>query len=100
MSFLRTILALLLSVSLAGYGMAAASALHAHADGEAFAVHALPDGGHSVDHHSETIHEDQDAEGSEHYESGLHSHSVPQFASVDAGLVTLAAALSSSLQWP
>jgi len=104
MDFLRKCLAILLTIALAAYGIAATASAHAHAYSGFHGVHAIDDHHHdgAVAHHADDIdrHDSQPAPEdplspvSEHHESGFHSHAAPQFGPVDAS-IAIALALRS-----
>lgn len=88
MSLLRQIIAILLVVSLANYGTLATAAVHSHEFVGFHQVHSVSDHDHEHDHHAEKDRlssgvefpaEDGAPEGTGHKESGLHTHSTPQF---------------------
>lgn len=100
MKFLRAILAAILVVAFAQYGVAATAAPHAHAADDFHAVHVIAldthDRGHHADvpEHHEHGAEAGDLSGTGHDEADLHAHCAPHFKQADAPILLIAAELS------
>lgn len=99
MVFARRLLALMISLALANYGVVATVAAHAHEHGAFHPAHVISVDDHDRGHHhdalfSENADFDHDDElpAPDHTETGFHTHSVPQFGPTDAAL-TLALVL-------
>lgn len=108
MRFLRQVMAAILMVAFAGYGVTASAPAHAHAADEFHAVHVIAVDTHDRSHHTDgPEHDDHgpeavDVSGADHDETDLHAHGAPHFNDADAPIFLIAAdvadaALSSVL---
>lgn len=93
MVFARRLLALMISLALANYGIVATAAAHTHEHGAFHPAHVISVDDHDHGHHhdapdSENAGFDHDNElpAPGHSETGFHTHSTPQFGPNDAGL--------------
>ena len=98
MRFLRPILAAILVVAFAQYGVAATAPPHAHEADDFNAVHVIALDAHDRGHHGEG-HEHHDDEpggfsGVGHDETDLHAHCAPHFTEA-ASTILLTAAITS-----
>ncbi len=101
MRFLRPILAAILVVAFAQYGVAT-TAPHAHAADDFHAVHVIAVDTHDRGHHGEGLeHNDHDYEAGDysgvgHDETDLHAHCAPHFTEAGATILLTAAIVSDA----
>lgn len=94
--------ALGLAFALANYGVLATASAHTHEAIGFHQVHVAVDD-HNDDHHHDDagdVDGDENAPGSEHHESGYHSHSSPQFGPADAQTALALLVIEGRAVWP
>lgn len=102
MRFLRSILAAILVVAFAQYGVAATAAPHAHAAADFHAAHVIALDTHDRGHHGDSPeHRDHGAEagdfsGADHDETDLHAHCAPHFTEAGATILLTAVVVSDA----
>lgn len=100
MRFLRPILAAILVIAFAQYGVAATAPPHAHEADDFHAVHVIALDAHDRGHHGEDPehhdHGDEadDFSGAGHDETDLHAHGAPHFTEAAATIHLTAAVVS------
>lgn len=89
-------------IALANYGVLATASAHTHDAAGFHQVHVAHDDHHDEHHHDDAgdADGDENAPGSEHHESGFHSHSSPQFGPADAQAVFALFIAKGRAVWP
>lgn len=93
MKLVQNLVAVILALAIANYGVVATAMAHAHDDHGFHQVHVVNFDGSDHDHgHDAPISEhpapdfDEGAPTSDHSETGFHSHSTPQFGPADTSM--------------